>query len=297
MNSVDAGIDVIAHLEFLVPGQVMESGGNGPTGMPTYDERVGEAVAASGAWLDLNPQSSGWDTLAELRRREVDHGLLDPERRQVDALGRYFEAMLHVISGLRELGLVDRMAFGSDAGPYDTEFGRADLNVELARLSGLTPMESLQVLTRNAARVCGIGDEVGVVRRGLRADLLVLAEDPLKAPEAMRTVAGVYRSGWRVSERAPGFERFCRDRDHPGRSACHKVSGRSGPASQTQSEGAPASDLILEDASRSLDVSTDLAMVRRRLAEHVRKLAWELTGLPSDAVPVNASFNHGAPTV
>jgi hypothetical protein len=195
---VAAGIDVIAHLEFLVPGQMVDFGGGAPTGIPKYDERVGEAVAAGTAWLDLNPQSSGWDTLVELRQREPDQGLTDAQRLEVTALEQYFEGMLHVISRLRELGLVDRMAFGSDAGPYDTEFGHADLNVELARLSGLSPMESLQVLTRNAARVCGIGDEVGVIRPGLRADLLVLNEDPLGAPDAMRSVVAVYRSGRRV---------------------------------------------------------------------------------------------------
>jgi imidazolonepropionase-like amidohydrolase len=197
-NCVRAGIDVIAHLEFLAPGQMVDFGGGAPTGIPNFDARGGEAVAASSAWLDLNPQSSGWDTVVVLRQLNVETGLTEAQKLELAALEHYYEGMLDVISRLREIGLVDRMAFGSDAGPYDTEFGRADLNVELARLSGLTPMESLQVITRNAARLCGLAGEVGAIRPGLRADLLVLNENPLEAPEALRSVAAVYRSGRRV---------------------------------------------------------------------------------------------------
>lgn len=55
------------------------------------------------------------------------------------------------------------MGFGSDAGPYVTTFGRPDLNLELARLAGLSPMESLQVLTRKAARMCHLAPGAGVI--------------------------------------------------------------------------------------------------------------------------------------
>src|SRR6187551_3406178 len=63
-NCVDAGIDVIAHLEFLAPGELVDMGGAGaPTGLPKIDERAAEKVVRSSAYLDLSPQSSGWDTL------------------------------------------------------------------------------------------------------------------------------------------------------------------------------------------------------------------------------------------
>jgi imidazolonepropionase-like amidohydrolase len=197
-NCVTAGVDVIAHLEFLSPGHMIDFGGGAPTGVPRYDEHVGEAVARSGAWLDINPQSSGWDTLVVLRALPEAERTTD-QRRELAALEQYYDGMIEVISRLRDLGLVDRMAFGSDAGPYDTEFGRPDLNLELARLAGLSPMESLQVLTRNAARMCRIGGSAGVIRPGAEADLLALRLDPLQRPEAIAAVAGVYRAGRRVA--------------------------------------------------------------------------------------------------
>src|SRR4030088_1166328 len=69
-NCVDAGIDAIAHVEFLNPGPVEQMGGAGaPTGLPKIDQRVAEKLAASAAYLDLNPQSSGWDTVVLLHSR------------------------------------------------------------------------------------------------------------------------------------------------------------------------------------------------------------------------------------
>ena len=198
-NCLRAGIDVIAHLEFLRPGPIEDLGGGAPTGLPAYDEAVGEQLAESRPWLDLNPQSSGWDTVVELRERERQTGLSTAEQENLRGLERYYVGMLGVISHLRLLGLTDRMAFGTDAGPFDTAFGHPEYNLQLARLAGLSPIESIQVLTRNAAGACGIDDVVGTIRAGMVADLLVLEENPLVDEQAMRSVLAVFRSGRRVA--------------------------------------------------------------------------------------------------
>ena len=198
-NCVLAGVDAIAHVEFLAPGEVVDMGGAGaPTGLPRLDPRVAEKLAASSAFLDLNPQSSGWDTVLLLRRKAAEVGLTENEETQLANLERYFDHFLPVIGALRGLGLVDRMAFGSDAGPFDTEFGHLEYNVHLARLAGLTPMESLQVVTRNAARLLGLDGEVGTVESGKAADLLVLDADPLSDVEHLSRVAAVFKGGARV---------------------------------------------------------------------------------------------------
>jgi imidazolonepropionase-like amidohydrolase len=198
-NCVLAGVDAIAHVEFLAPGEIVDMGGAGaPTGLPRLDRRVAEKLAASPAFLDLNPQSSGWDTVLLLRRKAADAGLTQSEQAQLGNLERYFDHFLPVIGALRDLGLVDRMAFGSDAGPFDTEFGHLEYNVHLARLAGLSPMESLQTVTRNAARLLGLDREVGTVEVGKDADLLVLDADPLADVEHLTRVAAVFRQGVRI---------------------------------------------------------------------------------------------------
>ena len=103
-----------------------------------------------------------------------------------------------MIGALRDLGLADRMAFGSDAGPFDTEFGHLEYNVHLARQAGLSPMESLQVVTRNAARLLGLDRDVGTVEVGKAADLLVLDADPLADAAHLTRVAAVFKDGRRV---------------------------------------------------------------------------------------------------
>ena len=90
------------------------------------------------------------------------------------------------------------MGFGSDAGPFDIEFGHLEYNVHLARKAGLSPMESLQAVTRNAARLCGLHDRVGTLDVGKDADLLVLDADPLEDEQNLTRVAAVYKSGVRV---------------------------------------------------------------------------------------------------
>ncbi|MBV8717346.1 MAG: amidohydrolase family protein [Chloroflexi bacterium] len=196
-NCVDAGIDAIAHVEFLSPGPLLDTGGAGaPTGLPQLDPRVADKLAASSAFLDLNPQSSGWDTVVLLRSRNE---LTPDEQDQLATLERYFEHFLPVIGALRNLGVVDRMAFGSDAGPFDTEFGHLEYNVHLARQAGLTPMESLQVVTRNAARLCGLQADIGTIEAGKIADLLLLDADPLAHENNLTRVAAVFKSGVRVA--------------------------------------------------------------------------------------------------
>jgi imidazolonepropionase-like amidohydrolase len=198
-NCVVAGIDVIAHLEFLVPGPVEDFGGGAPTGLPCFDPAVGRALAEARPWLDLNPQSSGWDTVVELRLKASERPLDRLEAQRLHGLERYFEGMLGVIRSLCDLGLVDRMAFGTDAGPFDTEFGHPEYGLELARSAGLTPMQAIQALTSNPAAACSRGDMVGSIRPGAHADLLVLARDPLKDPMALRSVLAVLLSGRRVA--------------------------------------------------------------------------------------------------
>jgi imidazolonepropionase-like amidohydrolase len=59
-------------------------------------------------------------------------------------------------------------------------------------------MESLQTVTRNAARLCGLIDRVGTLEAGKDADLLLLDGDPLLDEQNLTRVAGVFKSGVRV---------------------------------------------------------------------------------------------------
>jgi imidazolonepropionase-like amidohydrolase len=71
-----------------------------------------------------------------------------------------------------------RIATGTDAG-LGIEHGQN--LIELAHLvsAGLAPMDAIVAGTATAADVCGLGDQIGTLEPGKRADLVVAAGDPL----------------------------------------------------------------------------------------------------------------------
>ena len=77
------------------------------------------------------------------------------------------------------------------------------LHQELAFLvaAGLSPLESLQAATSNAARFRGTSDREGTIAPGTRADLVLLAADPLADIHNVRTVQAVVQDG-RLFDRA-----------------------------------------------------------------------------------------------
>ena len=61
--------------------------------------------------------------------------------------------------------------------------------------AGYTPREALRVATHEAARLLGVSDSVGTVQPGQRADLVLLAENPLLDIRAARRPLGVMARG------------------------------------------------------------------------------------------------------
>ena len=83
-----------------------------------------------------------------------------------------------VVSFQRALEAGVKMALGTDAGG----FGHGQNAVELGYLveAGMKPMQAIVAGTRMGAQCMGLGDEVGILREGMLADLLVVDGDPLQ---------------------------------------------------------------------------------------------------------------------
>jgi imidazolonepropionase-like amidohydrolase len=108
------------------------------------------------------------------------HGHAEPwgvTPEQVDASG-YREEFRAQVDGLRKLRAAGiRIVAGGDFGHQWTRHGT--YAAELARyveLVDMTPVEALHTATRNAAPLVGL--DVGEIRAGALADLLVLDGDP-----------------------------------------------------------------------------------------------------------------------
>jgi len=101
---------------------------------------------------------------------------------------------VHGVSFQKALRAGVKIAFGTDVGgfvwsdPIAQEFAR---EVEF----GMTPMQAIESATSRAAELLGESSRLGVVAPGAYADLIAVAEDPLKDVNALRNVGFVMKGG------------------------------------------------------------------------------------------------------
>ncbi len=88
------------------------------------------------------------------------------------------------------------VALGNDYGADSAIVSGMPLReMKLLLAAGLTPMEIVEAGTRNAAYVCGHGDELGTLQPGKLADVIVVNGNPLNDIEAMQHVIVVIING------------------------------------------------------------------------------------------------------
>jgi imidazolonepropionase-like amidohydrolase len=92
------------------------------------------------------------------------------------------------------------LVLGSDSGnweiiPYEFHGPTTVRELELLLGAGLSAEDALAAATYVPARMLGIEDEVGTVEVGKRADLVIVAGDPLKDPTTLRIPRWVVRNG------------------------------------------------------------------------------------------------------
>ena len=67
--------------------------------------------------------------------------------------------------------------------------------MKLLLAAGLAPLEVIEAGTRNAAYVCGHGDELGTLQAGKLADVIVVNGNPLDDIGAMQHLIAVISNG------------------------------------------------------------------------------------------------------
>ncbi len=89
------------------------------------------------------------------------------------------------------------VALGTDFAGYTTPFdlGMPITEIRLMHEAGMTPMQIIEAATRNAATVCGLGDELGTIERGKIADVIVVDGNPLEDVERLVDVVIVVHNG------------------------------------------------------------------------------------------------------
>jgi imidazolonepropionase-like amidohydrolase len=85
------------------------------------------------------------------------------------------------------------VAMGTDSGvtPHGQNLRELELMVE----GGMTPMQALVATSSSAAELMGLGDELGTLEAGKRADLVVVDGDPLDVATLRDRIDSVYKDG------------------------------------------------------------------------------------------------------
>ena len=188
VRAVEAGIDLIEHVEFLDPDHEMR-----------FDPKVAEMLAESGIWL--SPTLQAWTNYPEMvrLRQRRDEGELGPrEEATLAHLKQRAEKRLDLMRKMLDYCLKERVVPGTDSGVGNLEFGHIDYDLQLLVECGFTPAEALVSATRISAEAAGIAGQVGTIEVGKEADLAAFGGDPTADVAAFSDVRAVFQSGVRV---------------------------------------------------------------------------------------------------
>ena len=188
VRAVEAGIDLIEHVEFLDPDHQMR-----------FDPKVAEMLAESGVWLSPTLQAwTNYPGMVRLRQRRERGDLGAGEKTRLAHLEQRAEKRIDLMRRMLDYCLKERIVPGTDSGVGALEFGHLDYDLQLLVECGFTPGEALVAATRTSAEAAGIADQVGTIEVGKAADLAAFEGDPTADIAAFSDVGAVFQAGVRV---------------------------------------------------------------------------------------------------
>jgi len=158
-NVIEQGVDIIDHGIYL-------------------DERLVSMMAEK--HIVYSPTLSGYCCQTMNPRFERGEKWASDHQPLIEPLKRSFE--IAIKAGLKIVCSTD------STGRYAEE-------VALMREAGMSPMDTILACTAVAAQALGMGDLIGTIEAGKKADLVLLNADPLKNPYALEEVFLVIKDG------------------------------------------------------------------------------------------------------
>jgi imidazolonepropionase-like amidohydrolase len=208
-NAIEAGVDCIEHAEFNAgpahrrPKMFRAVTGHFDHQDMVYDPRIAARIVERGINISFTPQAGGYEYLLDLREQAARGVIAERDRLELDGLERKFEGRLEILAHLLRDGLGGRLAISTDAGCFDGSFGKLHLGLELAMQAGMCAEDALRACTVNAARICGIDENIGRLAAGLQADVIVVSGNPLLRLENLASPLAVYQNGLLVAGAEP----------------------------------------------------------------------------------------------
>ena len=189
VNSIDAGVDLIAHGYFYEPDGSYRY-------RPEIAERMAERTFVNPTLYLRQAEMNAIEA-----KRDANGALSARDAKRLEYSTRSLEQRLEGVGRMNEAGV--RIVAGSDSpfGRYPAgEFVR---EIQMLARAGLTNRQAIGAATSVAAAAIGRDDQVGSLRTGLVADVLVVQGDPTDDLNALWNVIDVYKDGVRVARDAP----------------------------------------------------------------------------------------------
>lgn len=125
----------------------------------------------------------------QAQRKRIDEQTNPPFTEAMFRNAMAFERAFVAAGGLLGAG-VDPTGIGGALPGYGDQ-----RNYQLLLEAGFTPVQTIQIMTLNGARILGIDRDVGTVQAGKLADLVVLKGDLLADPAGIRNTVLVFKDG------------------------------------------------------------------------------------------------------
>ena len=177
---IDAGVDSIEHGNFLTRDQAYTMAEKGISWVPTI-----YVYHFSRSWFSRIAQSNDPDADIAFAEHQV--------RRYTRFLSSYENFKEIMETGVTILAGTDMIYETAkvEAAPVPKELS---CMVEL----GMTPVQALATATGSAASVLGMADQIGLIKEGLLADLLVVKGNAAENILALEQVLDVYQAGKQI---------------------------------------------------------------------------------------------------
>lgn len=208
LQAVEAGMDQIAHINYVLTGFYPDRDRNNPplsidfntpsvkhalTFFKEHDTVIDPTMAVIEMMLrPMNKPIASFEPgmakvppelLVQLNKKGQSGA---PEK----LLEMVTDAMVNLVGGLHRAGVP--VVAGTDVGVPGHTLHR---ELELYVRAGFTPLEAIQAATITPARVMKLENEVGTIEAGKRADLIILDANPLDNISNIRKVSFVMTQG------------------------------------------------------------------------------------------------------
>jgi imidazolonepropionase-like amidohydrolase len=180
-----AGVDMIEHAGmWAAPSE-------GP--MHEYRPQITETLVKQGIYVSPTLQAL-YGEIRQLQQRTQDHGLTETEQSRLDDLLVFFENQIGDFGRMHAAGV--KLVAGTDAGWDINPFGPEYVTgLELASEAGMPAWEIIEHATSQAAKAIGLGNQVGTLTPGNKADLVLVADNPLANISTLRKPTAVFQNG------------------------------------------------------------------------------------------------------